>query len=93
MRDFFEDEERDYEEDIEEEMENMFENMGFPAEAVVEITNLGLFRQEARYRLLQTVIAMLENSFFWRFRSPEWKRNAIKRAFTDFEGLLGIDEE
>ena len=74
-------------------MENILENMGFPTEAVVEITNLGLFRAELKFRVLQTTIEMLEKTSFWRFRSPEWKRAAIKRAYVDFEALLGIDEE
>lgn len=91
MREFFEEEDND--EDIEDEMENILENMGFPAEAVVEIANLGLFKSELKFRLLKSTIEMLETDFFWRFRSDVWKRNAIKRAFIDFETLLRIDEE
>ena len=93
MRDFFEDnEDHDFEEDIEDEMENILESMGIPVEAVVEVTNLGLVRADMKFRVLQSVIEMLEKSFFWRFRSPEWKRNAIKRTYIEFEALLGVDE-
>ena len=99
MRDFYDDEDHDSEEDTEEEMEkemeSLFESMGLQseAEAVVEIANIGLFKSDLRFRILRATIKMLEKSFFWKFRSPEWKRAAIKRAFIDFEGLLRIDED
>lgn len=93
MREFFEEEDHDFEEEIEDEMENLFEQMGgFPAEAVIEITNLSLVKSELKFRLLKSVTKMLEKSFFWKFRSPEWKRNAIRRAYLDFESLLGVEE-
>jgi predicted transcriptional regulator len=96
MRDFEDDYdyfEEENEENLEKEIEHIFEHLSFPGEAIVEITNLGMIRSELKYKLLQSTIEMLEKSFFWKFKSPESKKNDVKRVYMSFNSLIDIDEE
>jgi hypothetical protein len=85
--DFFDDESEDIEKDI----EHIFEHFSFPDE--IEITNLGVVKSELKLKLLKSTIKMLEKTFFWKFKSPESKKNTIKRVFISFNNLLDIDGE
>ncbi len=89
MRQYFENEDDFPEEEIEDigEMEEFFESMGIDPEAIGFTAD----SRYMKYNIFLSVITVLEKSFFWKFRSVEWKINAIKRAYLVFVNLLEIE--